>query len=147
MKKIKQIFHILSYVQYPLMLIVGFFMIKPFLKGFEYISLNPEFVIENYNYALIFLGIMISFSTLQDPTKVSLKIEKKIWKNPMRGKFFLILIAILILVFFTYGLIGFIKEELTNQFSYGSIVLGIGLIAYLRFLIEVFENHREDKNK
>lgn len=143
MKKIKQIFHIISYGQYPLMLVASFFIMKPFLNGKDYIASNPEIVFEYYNYALIFIGITISLSTLQDPTKVSLKFEKKIWRNPKIGKFVLILIALLVLVFFTYGFIGFMNDKLTDEFSYGSIVLGIGLIGYIRFLIDVFEYHRK----
>ena len=147
MQKIKQTFHILSYIQYPFLLIGLYFVIVPLFGRFEYYHLNPELLLEKINTGFIFFGIAISFTTLQDPSKVSLKFEKKIWQNPKWGKASLILTAFLIVLIFSYGLLGFIiKEKIVQEFSFGCIVLGIGLIGYIKFSIEVFNNHRMDKN-
>lgn len=78
MKNINQIFHNLSYVQYPLLLIGLFLVVKPFFKGFDYLSSNPETLFRTYNYALLFFGLTLSFASLQDSRKTSLKYEKKI---------------------------------------------------------------------
>jgi len=42
MKSIKKLFHGLSYLQYPLVLIAFILLIKPLFKGFDYLSSNPE---------------------------------------------------------------------------------------------------------
>ena len=76
MNKIKYFFHLLSYLQYPLLIVGLFFIVKPFFKGFDYLSSNSEYVFQNYNYALIFLGLTLGFASLQDSTKTTLKYEK-----------------------------------------------------------------------
>ena len=124
MGKIKKIFHILSYIQYPLLLLGLFFVIKPFFLGFEYLSTNQDFFFSTYNTALIFFGVALSLSTLQDSNKTSLKFENKIYSNPKKGKFAIVLTMIMVLVFFSYGFIG-----------------------YLKLQIEIFDNHRKDKQK
>lgn len=151
MGKIKKIFHILSYIQYPLLLLGLFFVIKPFFLGFEYLSTNQDYFFSTYNNALIFFGVALSLSTLQDSNKTSLKFENKIYSNPKKGKFAIVLTMIMVLVFFSYGFIGYFglfeKSNVINEFSYGSIILGIGLVGYLKLQIEIFDNHRNDKQK
>ena len=78
MKNTKQIFHTLSYIQYPLLLIGLFLISKPFFQGFEFLSSNAEYLFQSYNKALIFLGLALSFASLQDVSKTSLRYEKKI---------------------------------------------------------------------
>ncbi len=149
MEKIKKVFHILSFIQYPMLLLGVFFSIKPFWSGFENISSNPEYFFSIYNNALIFFGVAISFSTLQDPNKLSLKFEKKIYKNPKKGKLYIALTIILVFIFFVYGFIGYFglleKSNIITEFSYGSIILGVGLIGYLKLQIEIFDSHRQNK--
>lgn len=146
MKNINQIFHNLSYVQYPLLLIGLFLVVKPFFKGFDYLSSNPETLFRTYNYALLFFGLTLSFASLQDSRKTSLKYEKKIWRNQKSAKVIILFTLITIIIFLTAGLWGFIaKESLIKEFSYGSIVLAIGLLGYLKLQIEIFENHRGKK--
>ena len=59
------------------------------------------------NNMLVFMGLAISFSTIQDTTKTQNKFSRKIWQSPAKGKMFLILISFSILVFLVLGLIGF----------------------------------------
>lgn len=146
MKNIKQLFHTLSYLQYPLLLIGLFLVVKPLFKGFEYLSANPEYLFRTYNYALLFFGLTLSFAALQDSSRTSLKYEKRIWRNPKSAKAIILFTLITITIFFAAGLWGFIaKESIIKEFSYGSIVLAIGLLGYLKLQIEIFENHREVK--
>ena len=149
MKNIKRIFHILSYIQYPLMILGLFFVIKPFFRGFEYLITNQDYFFRTYNNALIVFGVALSFSTLQDSNKTSLKFENNIYSNPKKGKFAIILTMIMVLVFFIYGFIGYFglfeKSNIITEFSYGSIILGIGLIGYLKLQIEIFDNQRKNK--
>lgn len=148
MKNAKQIFHILSYLQYPLLILVMYFSMKPYLNGFDYMKENFNSVIKDYNYVLIFMGLTISFSTLQDTTKTSLKFEKKIWENPKKGKLFVIMISILTFISISFGIFGYFisTNENVQEISFGSIVLGIGLLGFLKTAVEVFENHRIDKS-
>lgn len=148
MKNTKQIFHFLSYLQYPLLLLAVFFSIKPYFNGFDYMKEHLDVILKNYNYFLIFMGLGISFSTLQDTTKTSLNFEKKIWNNPKKGKRFIILISLTTFLTLTYGIFGYFitNNENIKELSFGAIVLGIGLIGFLKTAIEVFENHRKDKS-
>ncbi|WP_051935796.1 hypothetical protein [Salegentibacter sp. Hel_I_6] len=145
--KVKSAFQIISYAQYPLMLIATFFVIKPYIKGLEFLKQNPEILFLNYNNALIFFGLAIGFSTLQDTTKTQNNFSKKIWTNPKKGRKMIFYISILtfstlILGIFMYY---FSKNDKLKELSFGVIVLGIGLIGFLKSAIEVFENHRSDK--
>lgn len=138
--KSKLLFHKISYVQYPLMLIAVFFMFKPYFTGFGLIW-------ENYNNALIFMGLAISFSTLQDTQKTQNKISKNVWENPRKGKIALVILSLTTLFFLLVGMYGvFISyNEILKEVSYGMFVLGIGLIGMLKGAMEIFENHRSDK--
>lgn len=143
MKNIKKIFHRLSYLQYPLLLAAFYFLIKPLFKGFDYLSANPEYLFNTYSNALILFGVTLSFSALQDPSRTSLRFEKKIWENPKKAKLFLSVTLITTLIFFTAGLLGFwMSGSSQKEFALGSIVLGIGLLGYLKFQIELFETHK-----
>ena len=146
MKNIKKIFHILSYIQYPLLVVALFFMIKPFVHGLEHLLENKDTFFRELNYGFIFLGVAISFSTLQDTNKTSLKFEKKIWGNKRYGKQTLVSIVVLILVFFGLGITGFfINDNGLKELASGEIILAIGLIGFLKTAVEVFDNHQEDK--
>jgi len=43
-------------------------------------------------------------------------------------------------------LLYFSKDEIPNNITFGILVLGIGVIGMLKSAIEMFENHRKDKN-
>ena len=148
MNNIKQIFHALSHIQYPLLLIGLFLIVKPIFKGFDFLSENPEYLFQTYNNALIFFGLTLSFAALQDPGKTSLKYEKRIWKNQKKAKVILIFTIVTTVIFFIAGLLSFIvKESVIKEFSYGSIILAIGLLGYLKLQIDMFDNHNEAGKK
>ena len=90
----------------------------------------------------------ISFSTLQDTTKTQSKFSKKIWENPKKGKRMILITCALVLLFLCYGIFGYFitENEQLKEVSFGAIVLAIGLIGFLKTTLEVFENHRKDKN-
>ena len=145
--KVKSAFQIISYAQFPLMLIATFFVIKPYINGLEFLKENPNIFLLNYKNALIFFGLGIGFSTLQDTTKTQNNFSKKIWTNPKKGRKMIFLIS---LVTFSTLFIGillyyFSENDKLKELSFGVIVLGIGLIGFLKSAVEVFENHRSDK--
>lgn len=123
------------------MLIAMFFALKPYFNEFA-------LAFENLNKCLVFIGLGVSFSTLQDTTKTQNNISKQVWENPWKGKAFIIALSVLILFLMIMGLIGYFSS-INNQLkeiSFGIIVLAIGCIGLLKSAIEMFENHRKDKN-
>lgn len=129
------------------MLLALFFSIKPYFNGINYLVNNIEILFKDYNYVLIFMGLGISFSTLQDTTKTQNKLSKKIWENPKKGKIMIAIISGLVFLVLGYGIFGYFitENQKIKELSFGAIVFGIGLIGFLKTAIEVFENHRKDK--
>lgn len=144
---IKSIFHYLSYLQYPILIFVIYFSIKPYLNGFDDIENKLDLILESINNMLMFIGLAISFATLQDTNKLSIKFEKQIWENPKKGKRFILIITLSTLLALAFGIFGYFitNHKMINDLSIGAIVLGIGLLGFLKTALEVFENHRKDK--
>jgi hypothetical protein len=135
MRKIKQIFHLMSYLQYPAMITGLFYTLKPYIDG-----VNVD--LENLNNALVFVGLGISLSTLQDTSKTQNKLFKLIRKNPKKGRAIIILmsaITVLILVLGIFGIF-FIGNHMLNELYFGLMLLGVGLIGFLKSAIEIIEN-------
>jgi hypothetical protein len=139
----KTFFHKISYLQYPLMLVGLYFALKPYQQGMEGLKQNPDLIFQSLNTVLIFMGLSVSFSSLQDTSKTQNKISKNIWKDPLKGKVMIILMSLMILFFLLFGLIGY---YILKDLSIGIIILGLGMFGLLKAAIEMFENHRKDKN-
>lgn len=141
MDNIKNVFHKISYVQYPLILIALFYSFLPYVRGFDIFW-------PSINQALIFAGLGISFSTLQDTTKTQNNFSKKIWENPKKGRRVLIFIFIFAMAMMGFGVYGFFvaKEGIVKEVAFGTLMLGVGYIGLLKSAIEMYENHRTDKN-
>ncbi len=94
------------------------------------------------------MGLGLSFSSLQDTTKTQNKFSEKILKNHLKGKIAIIIISIQILFCLTFGIIGyfFTKVGFLKELSMGVIVFGLGMFGFLKTSIDIFENHRVDKN-
>jgi magnesium-transporting ATPase (P-type) len=93
---------------------------------------------------LVFMGLGISFSTLQDTTKTQNKLSLKIYQNPRYVRIFIIGIVLQILFLITVGMFGLFATEdnIIKELSLGLIVLGIGLIGILKSVTEMAENHK-----
>lgn len=139
MSNVKSLFHTISYVQYPLMLIALFYTVVPYVSGFDVFW-------SSINQALIFAGLAISFSTLQDTQKTQNDFSKKIWQSPQKGKRALMFIFVTALAMLVFGLYGFFvaKDGVVKEVAFGTLMLGIGYIGLLKSAIEMFENHRVD---
>jgi len=140
----KLFFHYLSYLQYPLLIGVLYFTYK--LNSSER-NLNVR--LEMTNNMLVFMGLAISFASLQDTKKVSFKLEKKIWENPKTGKLFIRFLMTSTILLLIFGIFGYFISENENikVVSFGIIILGVGLLGMLKTGMEIFENHRKDKIK
>lgn len=131
-----------------------YFAFKPYIHGIEQAFSDLEPVFQSLNTMLILLGLSISFASLQDTKKTNFKFEKKLLSTPKYTKTVIIAVLIVTLLMFIYGILAFlIKDnenvsEITNllsEMAVGCIVMGIGLIAYMKFIIEVIENHQPNK--
>ena len=87
-------------------------------------------------------------STLQDTSKTQNSFSKKVWESPGKGKFFIGMFSVAILIFLGAGLYFYLKEteSIMKEVSIGLIVLGIGSISMLKSMIEMREHHRKDKH-
>jgi hypothetical protein len=138
----RDIFHKISYLQYPLVVVGGYYYVLFIIS-----MINQSFDWSALNYALIFYGISISLSTLQDTTKTQNKISQRIWEDPKKGKIAIMTMVVMVALFMSIGLIGILSstESVHKEISFGLIVLSIGLIGMLKAAIEMYENHRLDK--
>lgn len=139
----KKFFHMISYLQYPLILVALVFYV-PFVMSL----LNKAVDWSYLNYSLILLGVALSFSTLQDTTTTQNELSKKIWQDPKKGQRMLYLVAVMALLFMLAGFLFLFVLPIkgAEDVAVGLIVLGIGFIGILKAAIEMFENHRLDKN-
>lgn len=126
---IKQVFHYISYLQYPFLILTIYHTTVPYLNGLDHLADNIPLIFKSINKVLLFMGLAISFSTLQDASKTSVEIEKKIWKSSKKR---------------IVGLYGYFISENENvkEIALGTTVLGIGLISFVKTSIEVYENHK-----
>jgi hypothetical protein len=139
MKNAKQTFHLISYLQYPLLLMGLYFAYRPLLLS-DFDSLWV-----GINKGLVFVGLGISFSTLQDTQKVQNNFSRKIFENPKKSRIFLMVLLIQIVLFMGFGLFGlfFAESKPIQEVSFGVIALAIGMIGQLKAAIEMAENHKK----
>ena len=143
MKDPKKLFHAISYLQYPIMASSLIFYV-PFLISI----FNQEPNWSNLNNMLILIGIGLSFSTLQDTSTTQNKFSENIWRSPKKGKYVLIAMSVFAFLLICVGmvLLYYSQDNLTNSVAVGVTVLGIGYVGILKSGIEMYENHRSDKN-
>ena len=134
---VKQSFQVISYLQYPLLLIALGYTLAPYFQGFD--TFWPSI-----NQALVFAGLGISFSTLQDTGKTQNNFSRKIWQDPRKGKRVLMLMSLTALALLCFGLYGWLvaKPGIAKEVAFGTLMLGIGYIGLLKSAIEMHEHHR-----
>lgn len=143
MSNARQIFHWLSYLQYP-MIVASFIFYVPFIMSM--ISGEPN--LELLDKFLIMLGVSLSFSTMQDTTKTQNKLSKRVWESPRAGKVFLAVLGVFTLILIVAGLVLLLLPvtSVFGEIAVGILLLGLGLLGLMQSAIEMFENHRRDKN-
>lgn len=147
MKTPQPFFQIISYLQYPLMIIALYFVIQPYLGGFEAAFEDSAKMLESLNKMFIFMGLSISFSTLQDTTKTQNEISRKVWENPRKSRFFLSMLSITILFVLVFGVYMYLStsESALREVSFGAIVLGIGMMGMLKSAKEMADYHQNKR--
>jgi hypothetical protein len=101
-------------------------------------------MLADFNMGLVFFGIGISFSTLQDTTKTQNNFSKRIYENPTYSKRFLIVLFSQVILFCSIGTWGIFLPETSpiKEISFGLISVGIGMIGVLKAASEMAEYHR-----
>jgi hypothetical protein len=146
---VKQVFHYVSYLQYPLMAVAVYFVIQPYLVGLKEAFEDPSIFLGAINNMMIFMGLSISFSTLQDSEKTQNKFSKKIWEDPKKGKAFILFFSVFTVLVIGLGLLEYLltRDTMLEEISFGFIVLGIGFIGMIKSMVEMHEYHRRDRQQ
>lgn len=137
---IRGAFQMLSYLQYPAILAAAVYAAKPLFTG-------AAGVFDDWNYALLYAGVGVGMSSLQDPTRVQNTLSRKVWQDPRKGRMALGVLTAEALVPIVAGLVGASLATSTalNQLSLGLVAFGLGMIGLLKTAIEMFEHHRLDR--
>ena len=143
----RDVFQWLSYLQYPAMLVALGYVFKSGLALASAKSAGLMPVYDDWNYALLYAGVGIGLSSLQDPTKTQNEISRKVWQDPRKGRWMLMLLATYALGAMALGLIGAYLADNTvvNQLSLGLVAFGLGMVGLLKTAIEMREHHRVDR--
>lgn len=138
----RALFQLLSYLQYPAMAVAAIYAAMPLFTGLS----NP---FDDWNYALLYAGVGVGLSSLQDPTRTQNKVSKNVWQDPRKGRIALWLLSLEALVPIVVGLIGAYLSTSTvlNQLSLGLVAFGLGMVGLLKTAIEMFEHHRLDRER
>lgn len=136
----RQVFQWLSYLQYPALLVAFGYAARPLFNGMEG-------ALDAYNSALLYAGVGVGMSSLQDPSKTQNTMSKKVWQDPRKGGLMLWLISAQALLPIVLGLVGTVLATNTalSQLALGLVAFGLGMIGLLKTAIEMREHHRLDK--
>ena len=136
----RQLFQWLSYLQYPALLVAFGYAALPLFKGLDG-------MLDAFNSALLYAGVGVGMSSLQDPAKTQNKMSKRVWEDPRKGGVMLWLISAQALLPIVLGLLGTALAPTTalSQLALGMVAFGLGMIGLLKTAIEMREHHRLDK--
>lgn len=134
----KKTFHLISYLQYPFLVVALYYCYREFI-------LNGAPSFPDINKGLMFLGLGVSFSTLQDTTKTQNSISRRVFENPKYAQRFIVIVAVLVGFFVAVGLYGTLisNNSILNELAIGCLGLGIGMMGMLKAVIEMAEHHRK----
>jgi len=103
MEKLIKIFHYISFIKYPLLLIALYFCYKPVL-------LDQIDFLENFNIGLIFLGLAIGLDSLKDYEKLNW-LDRKVLHKPKIAKYYFIYLGLIIFGFIFLGLKNYLSQD------------------------------------
>lgn len=143
----RDIFQGLSYLQYPAMLAAMAYAVKSGWAVSAVGSAGWPPVFDDWNYVLLYAGIGIGLSSLQDPTRTQNEMSRRVWRDPRKGRWMLLLLSSYTLASMMAGLVGAYLADTTavNQLSLGLVAFGLGMVGLLKTAIEMREHHRSDK--
>ena len=131
---VRDVFQRVSYLQYPALLVAVAYAVKAAWS----ISLAGaggwSQVFDDGNYVLLYAGVGIGLSSLQDPTRTQNDVSRRVWQDARKGRWML-------------ALIGQIRagQAAEHRASLGLVAFGLGMVGLLKTAIEMREHHRLDK--
>ncbi|SMG47108.1 hypothetical protein SAMN05661096_03351 [Marivirga sericea] len=139
MEKVFKIFHYLSFIKYPILIIAVYYSYKPIFS-------DGKDLLESYNYALIFLGLGMGFDSLKNYGKLTW-LDKKVYHKPKVAKYYFSVLGLLILSLVVFGAIGYFStaQSALKELSIGLIIIGIGTIALLKAGMQATKNFIESE--
>ena len=142
----RDLFQGLSYLQYPALLVALGYAAK---AGWSLAmaGIDSGALCDDFNYVLLYAGIGIGLSSLQDPTRTQNEVSRRVWQDPRKGRWMLVLLSFYTLASMAAGLVGAYLADTTvvNQLSLGLVAFGLGMVGLLKTAIEMREHHRVDK--
>ncbi|MEM9299133.1 MAG: hypothetical protein AAF149_15000 [Bacteroidota bacterium] len=135
MEKLIRIFHYLSLIKYPIMLIGLYYCYRPIL-------FDDSSFFQDINLGLIFIGLGIGLDSLKDYGKLNW-LDKKVLHKPKIAKYYFIIFGLIILGLICIGIKNYLStdDSKLKELSIGFIVVGIGLIGLLKSGIEATKNY------
>ncbi len=143
----RQLFQWLSYLQYPLLVVTAFHVIQAALASASIRTAGWTPTLDAANLALLYGGVAIGLSSLQDPTRTQNELSRRIWQDPVKGRVMLWVLAMEAFVPITVGLVGasLATDAVLGQLALGLVAFGLGMIGLLKTAIEMREHHRSDR--
>ncbi|WP_143703866.1 MULTISPECIES: hypothetical protein [Luteimonas] len=144
----RDVFQILSYLQYPMMLIAVGYAVRSVVAILSNPGGGVSLAYGDWNHVLLYAGIGIGLSSLQDPSRTQNDLSRKVWQNPVMGRWMLVVLAAYTFGAMTAGLAGayLAGTSVVHQLSLGLLALGLGLLGMLKTAIEMREHHRLDRH-
>jgi hypothetical protein len=144
---VREIFQWVSYLQYPALLVAVGYAVKAVLSISAAGADGWSPVLDDANYVLLYAGVGIGLSSLQDPSRTQNEVSRRVWQDPRKGRWMLALLAFYALGAMVGGLAGAYLADSTvvNQLSLGLVAFGLGMVGLLKTAIEMREHHRLDK--
>ncbi len=129
----KKTFNLLSYFRLPFY-IWGLYFLFQFFTSIN----NGDNGWELLNNFLVLTGVGLAFASLKDTTRKANFISKRIWQNDLIGILAVAFISVSMIGLILFGLIllFFSKTYRSEAIAVGMIVLGIGMIGYLKYVVE-----------
>lgn len=142
MANIRTTFHLLSYAQY-LFLAIAFYYCIVFV--WNIVRHEPHW--SSLNSLLVYTGVAISFSTLQDTSKTQNAFSLRVWQSPTKGRAFLGVMGATTAFFLVAGILGSMlaPDALLREIAVGCVVMSIGMMGQVKAASEMFEHHRLDR--
>lgn len=143
----KDLFQGLSYLQYPMLLVSMVYCVQAGLALAAVKSTGWAPVLDAVNDLLLYAGVAIGLSSLQDTRRTQNKVSLRVWQDPAKGRLALWLLSLEAFLPIVAGLIGAAQARDTafRQLSLGLVAFGLGMIGLLKSAIEMREHHRSDR--
>ena len=144
----RDMFQRISYLQYPALLAALGYAIASGIAAASAGRTGWAPVFDGWNHMLLYAGIGIGLSSLQDPAKTQNEISRRVWQHPRKGRWMLVLITVYALGAMVLGLFGAYaaSDTMVGQLSLGLLAFGLGMVGLLKTAIEMREHHRLDRN-